>query len=113
MKIASSAPPKVSRDIVDELKMTVNIAISSNLGEAGPSNISPRQKYDSLPEKVLLPTPEAASLEDFEYIIHHASGKQLTEEQITEVQHYARDMRYPRGSLVYGGNDEDDYLYCL
>jgi hypothetical protein len=20
---------------------------------------------------------------------------------------------YPSGSLVYGGNDEDDYLYCL
>jgi hypothetical protein len=29
------------------------------------------------------------------------------------VQYYARDLKYPRGSLVYGGNDEDDYLYCL
>jgi hypothetical protein len=29
------------------------------------------------------------------------------------VQNYVRDLRYPRGSLVYGGNDEDDYLYCL
>jgi hypothetical protein len=29
------------------------------------------------------------------------------------VQHYARDLKYPRGSLVYGGNDEDDFLYCL
>jgi hypothetical protein len=29
------------------------------------------------------------------------------------VQYYAKDMKYPRGSLVYGGNDEDDYLYCL
>jgi hypothetical protein len=37
----------------------------------------------------------------------------LTKEQIAEVQHYARDLRYPRGSLVYGGSDEDDYLYCL
>jgi hypothetical protein len=24
------------------------------------------------------------------------------------VQHYARDLKYPRGSLVYGGSDEDD-----
>jgi hypothetical protein len=30
-----------------------------------------------------------------------------------EAQHYARDLQYPRGSLVYGGDDEDDFLYCL
>jgi hypothetical protein len=24
------------------------------------------------------------------------------------VQHYVRDLKYPRGSMVYGGNDEDD-----
>jgi hypothetical protein len=29
------------------------------------------------------------------------------------VQHYARDLKYPRGSLVYVGNDDDDFLYCL
>jgi hypothetical protein len=29
------------------------------------------------------------------------------------VQHYARDLKYPRGSLVYGGSDEDDFLYCV
>jgi hypothetical protein len=29
------------------------------------------------------------------------------------VQHYAKDLKYPRGSLVYGGNDEDAFLYCL
>jgi hypothetical protein len=60
-----------------------------------------------------LSAPEASSLEDLEYIVHHASGKKLSEEQIVEVQHYAQDLRYPRGSLVYGGNDENEYLYCL
>jgi hypothetical protein len=48
-----------------------------------------------------------------EYIVRHASGKQLSEEQVAEVQHYARDLKYPRGSLGYGGSDEDDFLYCL
>jgi hypothetical protein len=48
-----------------------------------------------------------------DYIVQHASGKRLSEEQIAEVQHYAKDLKYPRGSLVYGGNDEDDFLYCL
>jgi hypothetical protein len=29
------------------------------------------------------------------------------------VQHYARGLQYPQGSLVYGGDGEDDFLYCL
>jgi hypothetical protein len=29
------------------------------------------------------------------------------------VQHYARDLKYPQGSLVYGGDEEDDFLYYL
>ena len=45
--------------------------------------------------------------------MRHALGKKLSKEQIVEAQHYARDLQYPRGSLVYGGDDEDDFLYCL
>jgi hypothetical protein len=48
-----------------------------------------------------------------EFIVRHASRKQLSEEQIAETQHYAKDLKYPRGSLIYGGDDEDDFLYCL
>jgi hypothetical protein len=29
------------------------------------------------------------------------------------VQFYAKDLKYPQGSLVYGGNDEDVFLYYL
>jgi hypothetical protein len=29
------------------------------------------------------------------------------------MQYYAKGLKYPLGSLVYGENDEDDYLYCL
>ena len=68
-KIATLAPPKVSKDKVDETKMTVNVELSSDLDKAGPS------ESESLPEKLVLPTPEVASLEDIEYIIRHASGK--------------------------------------
>jgi hypothetical protein len=45
--------------------------------------------------------------------VRHASGKQLSEEQVVEAQHYAKDLKYPRGSLVYDTDDEDDFLYCL
>jgi hypothetical protein len=29
------------------------------------------------------------------------------------MQDFAEDLKYPLGSLLYRGNDEDDYLYCL
>jgi hypothetical protein len=50
---------------------------------------------------------------DFEFIIRHASGKQLTKKQIVEAHHYAKDRKYAQGSLVYEGDEEDDFLYCL
>jgi hypothetical protein len=60
-----------------------------------------------------MPIPKLSRLEDLGYIIHHASGKKLSKEQTAEVQYYAKDLKYPRGSLFYGGNDKDDYLYYL
>jgi hypothetical protein len=58
------------------------------------------------------PVPRAP-IKELEFIVRHASGKKLSKEQIAEAQHYASDLKYPRGSLVYSGNDEDDFLYCL
>ena len=45
--------------------------------------------------------------------MRHASRKQLSEEQIVEAKQYAKDLKYPQGSLVYSANDKDDFLYCL
>jgi hypothetical protein len=113
-KITMPAPPKVSKDKVDELKMIVDKTASPDLVKAGPLEpTSSEQKFGSLPNKIALPIPEATPLGNLEYIVRHASRKQLTEEQIAEVQHYARDLRYPQCSLVYRGNDKDDYLYYL
>jgi hypothetical protein len=58
------------------------------------------------------PSPGAPT-EELEFIVRHASGKKLSKEQIAEAQHYARDLKYPRGSLVYSRDDKDDFLYCL
>jgi hypothetical protein len=63
----------------------------------------------NFPEKSKSPAPEAP-LKELDFIVRHASRKQLSEEQVAEVQHFAKDLKYPRGSLVYGGNDEDDFL---
>jgi hypothetical protein len=65
-----------------------------------------------LPEKAATPTPEAPS-EALDYIIRHASGKRLSEEEIFEAKHYSRELKYPKGALVFNGIDEDDFLCCL
>jgi hypothetical protein len=57
-------------------------------------------------------TPEAFS-EGFDYIVRHASGKRLSEEEISEAKHYARELQYQTGALVFNGTTEDDFLYCL
>ena len=54
-----------------------------------------------------------ASSEDIDFIIRHASRKKLSEEEIAEAKHYARELKYPKGALVYNATDEDDFLYCL
>jgi hypothetical protein len=56
--------------------------------------------------------PEAPS-EDLDYIIRHASGKRLSKEEILEAKHYARELKYPKGALVFNGMNEDDFMYCL
>jgi hypothetical protein len=56
---------------------------------------------------------EGAPSTPHEYIILHTWGGKLNTEQIAKVQEYVEDLKYPSGSLVYGGNDEDDYLYYL
>jgi hypothetical protein len=58
------------------------------------------------------PAPEAPS-EDLDYIIRHDSEKRLSEEEILEAKHYARELKYPKVALVFNDSDEDDFLYCL
>jgi hypothetical protein len=112
-KMATPAPPKVSKDKVDEL-MAVIIGSSADLDKARHSEpTQSKEKFESLPERMTTPSLETAPLGNVDFIICHALGKQLTKEQIAEVQHYAKDLRFPRGSLVYGGSNEDDFLYCL
>jgi hypothetical protein len=65
-----------------------------------------------LPEKSAAPTPEALK-ENTEYIIRHASGKNLSKEEKREAQHYAQKLKYLKGALVFNGSGEEDFLYCL
>jgi hypothetical protein len=37
----------------------------------------------------------------------------LSEDEITEARHYTQKLKYPKGSLVFNGSNEDDFLYYL
>jgi hypothetical protein len=63
-------------------------------------------------EEAKSPAPEASS-EDLDYIIRHALGRRLSKEEILEAKHYAREVKYPKGALVFNDTNEDDFLYCL
>jgi hypothetical protein len=112
-KVLTPASTKSSEDKIEGLGEVAVASASPTCVEAGPSGTKPVEPAkEGLPEKLSSPTSEAYCRDDFGYIVCHASEKQLTEEQIVEVQYNAKDLKYPRGSLVYGGNDEDEFLYC-
>jgi hypothetical protein len=48
-----------------------------------------------------------------DYIVRHASGKRLSEEEKREAQYYAQKLKYPKGALIFNGSGEEDFLYCL
>jgi hypothetical protein len=129
-KTSSSTPGKIAKaskiQIETETKLTETEAISSQADtEAGPS-VPAKEKSSEigekaaeeggiehiLPENTAAPAPEASS-EVLDYIIRHASGKRLSKEEFFEAKHYARELKYPKGALVFNGAEEDDFLYCL
>jgi hypothetical protein len=63
-------------------------------------------------EKIEAPAPEASN-KSTDYIIRHASGKELSQEEMLEARHYAQKLKYPKGASVFNGSNEEDFLYCL
>jgi hypothetical protein len=51
-----------------------------------------------LSEKTATPIPKASS-EARNYVLRHASGKNLTGEEKREAQFYAQKLKYPKGAL--------------
>jgi hypothetical protein len=62
--------------------------------------------------KIATPIPEASS-EASDYVLRHASGKNLTEKEKREAQFYAQKLKFPKGALIFNGSGEEDFLYCL
>jgi hypothetical protein len=80
--------------------------------ETKPAEFEEKAIEQILFEKVATPALEALK-ESIDYIIRHASGKGLSQEEEREAQHYAQKLKYPKGALVFNGSGEEDFLYCL
>jgi hypothetical protein len=103
----------------------IEAAVIQASTEAGPSELAEKESSEIeerateekateqiSPEKVATPALEALK-ESIDYIIRHASGKGLSKEEEREAQCYAQKLKYPKGSLVFNGSGEEDFLYCL
>jgi hypothetical protein len=109
-----------------ETKLTEAEAAKSQAGTgAGPSKPTKEKSLETgeketeketakqiLLERIVTSTPEASS-EVPDYIVRHASGKRLSEEEKREAQYYAQKLKYPKGALIFNGSGEEDFLYCL
>jgi hypothetical protein len=99
VKIPTSAP-----DIEGEvLKKSSEAGTAQATSEVGPSvsaEAHPSEaasltlEKESVPEKSKSPAPETPA-EELEFIVRHASRKQLSKEQIAEARQYAKDLKYP------------------
>jgi hypothetical protein len=94
--LKSTAYAEASDEKIEDVREVALASASSIHVEAGPSGAAPVELVkESLPEKPTSPAPEAPHQGDLDYIVRHASGKRLLEEQIAKVQHYAKDLKYP------------------
>jgi pyruvate/2-oxoglutarate dehydrogenase complex dihydrolipoamide acyltransferase (E2) component len=80
-KMPTLVSTEALKDKIEDLREVAAASTSPVHVEAGPSGTKPvEMAKESLPKKPTLPILEASSQGDLEYIVQHASGKQLSEE---------------------------------
>jgi hypothetical protein len=93
------------------------IQAKTEVGPSDPTETEPTIVEEEATEQISFEKVEApaseASKESTDYIIRHASGKRLSQEEKLEALHYAQKLKYPKGALVFNGSGEEDFLYCL
>jgi hypothetical protein len=93
------------------------IQAETKVGPSEPTKTEPAIVEEKAAKEIASEEVEAAateaSKESIDYIIRHASGKRLSQEEKLEALHYAQKLKYPKGALVFNGSGEEDFLYYL
>jgi hypothetical protein len=103
-KVAEAAKAQPETDTKQAEVEATKTQVETKAGPSTPVATKPIAREEEMtgqtaPQKVEAPAPEASNID---YIIHHASGKELSQK-----------LKYPKGALVFNGSDEKDFLYCL
>jgi hypothetical protein len=120
LETTKTLSPAPTRKVAEAAKAQPEADSKQAKIEVGPSvptemeRVDPKEKSTEriATEKIEAPGPEASN-KSIDYIIRHASGKVLSQEEMLEAQHYAQKLKYPKGALVFNGSGEEDFLYCL
>jgi hypothetical protein len=112
---ASKAQPEVETKQAEVEATTIQA--KTGAGPSEPNETEPAAIEEKATEQIASKKVEApasvASKESTDYIIRHASGKRLSQEEKLEALHYAQKLKYPKGALVFNGSGEENFLYCL
>ena len=96
-KVAEAATAHTETEVGPSMAAETKLAATEQRAEeASPDTGVALEK--SVAKEAKSPAPEASS-EGLDYIIRHASGKRLSEEEVFEAKHYARELKYPKGGL--------------
>jgi hypothetical protein len=115
---SSSTPPKKTVAIPEAKTKISDTKAPEQETEVEASSSEPTKiksletEEEKITEEVSVIAPEA-SPKVLDYIVRHASGKQLSEKEKQEAQLYAQKLKYPKGALIFNGSGEEDFLYCL
>jgi hypothetical protein len=114
VKVTKAQPKADTKQVEVETSTIQAEAETGRLEPIGMEPADPKEKSAEqiATERIKAPAPEASN-KSIDYIIRHASGKVLSQEEMLEAQHYAQRLKYPKGALVFNGSGEEDFLYCL
>jgi hypothetical protein len=97
---ASKALPKA--EAIKQAKVeAAKIQAKAEVGPSEPIETEPAVDEEKAAKEIASEDAEAAateaSKESIDYIIRHASGKRLSQEEKLEALHYAQKLKYPKG----------------
>jgi hypothetical protein len=93
---AAKAPKQQTRVETGPSEPTKVIPLEAEEAKIAKATEEMKMSEPTLIEEIDTAAPEASS-KMYDYIVRHASGKKLSEEEVFEANHYAKELKYPKG----------------